>query len=120
MAGKILGRCIVAAALALIGYGVIACGDDGGSDGPDCSASTLTYANFGRPLITSKCIACHSAIPADNDIRLDTLENIKTHSEHVIEHAVELEDPAMPYLMDALPQAQREDLRTWLECGAPP
>lgn len=120
MAEKILGRCIVAAALALVGYGIIACGEDGGSDGPDCSANTRTYENFGRSLIMTKCIACHSTTPLDNNVRLDSLTSIQAQADQIIEHAVDLKDPAMPYLQEPLPEAQREDLRIWLECGAPP
>jgi mono/diheme cytochrome c family protein len=123
MLGKILTRCTMAAALALIGHGLLACGDDGdgGGGGANCSASTLTYANFAQPLFTQNCIACHGAVPIGNQVKLDSLASVKAASEEIIEHAVELEPPAMPYMPAApLPVETRNNLRTWLECGAPP
>jgi hypothetical protein len=118
MAGKILGRCIVAMALALVGQGVIACGEDG-DDGPDCSANTLTYVNFGEPLIRQNCLSCHGATPLNNMLSLTTQAAVKAESHEIIEHAVELEEPAMPFGLPPLPLEQRNNLKLWLECGAP-
>jgi mono/diheme cytochrome c family protein len=121
MVGKILGRCTVAVALALVGYGMIACGDDGGSAGPDCSTSTLTYSNYGQALVNQHCIACHGAMPVGNTTKLDTLAAIQAESHEIIERAVELSEmPTMPYLLPALPEAERQKLGQWLDCGAPP
>jgi mono/diheme cytochrome c family protein len=122
MAGKILGRCTMAVALALVGYGMIACGDDdGGSEGPDCSTNTLTYSNYGQALMNQHCIACHGATPVGSTTKLDTLAAIQAASQGIMTRAVELtEMPTMPYLLPALPEAERQKLGQWLECGAPP
>jgi hypothetical protein len=120
---KTLLRYIVAAALA-----VAACGDDdgdgddtgGGADSGTCGG--LTYNGFAKALIDTNCVGCHgpaTAAMAEN-VRLDTLASVKTNSEHIIEHAVELVEPAMPKGLPPLPEAQRQQLRQWLECGAPP
>jgi uncharacterized membrane protein len=122
MVVKFLGRHIAAATLALLGAGFLACGgDDDGDDGPDCSTVTLTYANFGKPLIDRSCISCHAATPIGNTVRLDTLPAVKAATHGIMERAVDLsEQPTMPYLMDPLPAAERENLGVWLDCGAPP
>ena len=123
MAGKILGRCMAAAALALIGQAMVACGDGdkGGGSDVDCSTVTLTYANYGQALINQHCIACHDAMPTGNTVRLDSLPAVKAETPGIIARAVELSaEPTMPYLLPTLPPAEREKLGQWLECGAPP
>lgn len=95
-----------------------ACDDDElGDDAGDCSE--LTYANFGKALIDSKCVGCHSGTAAAGGVRLDTLASIKQFTPHIIEHAVELNPPAMPYMQAPLPLADRDKLERWLDCGAP-
>ena len=125
MAGKILGRCIAAVALALIGQEIGACGGDddgeGGGSNVDCATVTLTYANYGQALINQHCIACHAATPIGNTIRLDTLAAVKAETPGILARAVDLTaEPTMPYLLPTLPPAEREKLGQWLECGAPP
>lgn len=123
MAGKNLKSCTAALTLALVGYGLMACGDDGGdgAEGPgsDCSTLSLTYANFGENLIDEHCIVCHGTTPVGNALSLDTLEKVRAEADHIIAHAVDLVEPRMPYMLPALPQATRDDLEAWLECGAP-
>jgi mono/diheme cytochrome c family protein len=113
---------MAAVALALAVYGTIACGSGGGDDGsdaPDCATSTLRYETFAKPLFTQHCAECHGAGSAE--LRLDTVNAIRAQSHEIIERAVDrTATPTMPFEMPALPEQQREDLRTWLECGAPP
>jgi uncharacterized membrane protein len=110
---KILFPCILVLSLAS------ACDDPevGTDDAGTCSE--VTYANFGKALLDSKCVSCHSASVASGGIRLDTLDDIKMHADHIIEHAVDLQPPAMPYNQAPLPQADRDKLKAWLDCGAP-
>jgi uncharacterized membrane protein len=112
MIKRVLLGCVVVAGLAA------ACGDDGdGGGGENCGVET--YKNYIQPLFTTNCIVCHSAVPAGNTVQLHTLALVKEHEEHVIEHAVELEAPSMPYMLPALPQADRDKIENWYACGAP-
>jgi mono/diheme cytochrome c family protein len=116
---KLLACGLIGAALAAFA----ACGGDDDQEEPvDCSNNTLTYKDFGKPLIDGKCVTCHSPqLAASNGgVDLSTLDEVKHWQEHVIEHAVEREEPAMPYNMPALPEADRKSLKQWLECGADP
>ncbi len=95
-----------------------ACDDDEtGEDAGNCAE--LTYANFGKALIDGKCVGCHAGAAPAGGIRLDTLADIRSHTSHIIEHAVELNPPAMPYMQSPLPLADRDKLEQWLDCGAP-
>jgi hypothetical protein len=40
-------------------------------------------------------------------------------TEEIIEHAVELAAPIMPLGSMGRPQAERDRLKKWLDCGAP-
>ena len=104
-----------------------ACGDDPESDdttgGADAGASctTDTYLVYAQPFFKTNCTICHSAaldMSADKNVKLDTLEGIKASKEHILMHAVNLEAPIMP-MTGALPAAERERLKKWLNCGAP-
>lgn len=108
-----------------------ACGDDDGGDAPatntndagavSAAGCTDTYANFGQKfLMDSTCTTCHGATTAmalGNNVRLDTLDGVKEHKPHIIEHAVNLVEPIMPSNTKGLPAADRERLKKWLECG---
>ena len=94
---------------------------------PDADAGTpgtggcteLTYVNFGKPLLDSKCVSCHSASVPSGDVRLDTVASVRASADEVIFHAVYQFPPAMPYNQPPLPQADLDKLEQWLNCGAP-
>lgn len=103
-----------------------ACGDDGTDDGATpaggANCTPDTYVSFAQPLFMTNCTICHSAAQAatlGNNVKLDTLPDIKTHKPHIIEHAVDLQAPIMPSGTQGLPAADRERLKKWLNCGAP-
>jgi cytochrome c5 len=117
--------CVLIAALALA-----ACGDDGDGDtgattggndaGISAAGCTDTYANFGQKFLMDKtCTTCHGAQAATlgDNVRLDTLDGVKTHKPHIIEHAVDLKEPIMPSGTMGMPAADRERLKKWLDCG---
>lgn len=141
MSKKFLIHCFAAATLALA-----ACGDDGDDSGgdpqpdsgvlPDAGGGVdaggadaggnacdgLTYENYGKNVLsrTGFCLGCHSATPTDNTVRLDTLENVRTHANDIIQHAVEpRSEPKMPQNLPALPAEDQAKLKKWLQCGAP-
>jgi uncharacterized membrane protein len=115
MIKRVLLGCVVVASLAA------ACGGDDGGDegGGGTNCGVETYTNFIQPLFNTNCIACHAATPVGNTVRLDSLASVKEHEHHVIEHAVELEAPSMPYMLPPLPQTDRDKIENWYACGAP-
>jgi mono/diheme cytochrome c family protein len=106
--------CVLAAGLAA------ACGGDSG--GEDTASCTDTYDSYAKGFFATNCNSCHSAATfkasGGGEIQLDSLALVKEHEEHVLEHAVELEMPIMPYLTQGLPEADRQRLKKWYECGA--
>jgi mono/diheme cytochrome c family protein len=109
--------CVLAAGLAA------ACGgDDGGGDDVDPATCTDTYELYAKGFFATNCNSCHAAAvykaSGGGEIQLDSLALVKEHKEHVIEHSVELEMPIMPYLTQGLPEADRQRLKKWYDCGA--
>ena len=94
-------------------------------------ASTLTYASFGEPFMTTYCVACHDSqktgadrngAPAFHDF--DTQVGVQRVLNHIDQTAAvgpaatntvmpPDEEAAIPTL------AERELLAEWLACGAP-
>jgi hypothetical protein len=123
MSRSIKFSCVLIAALSFA-----ACGDDSG-DGTGAPAGdggtaggcgTDTYANYGMAFFKKNCTDCHSAaIDLSNmGFKFDAVADIRTHKAHIIEHVVELKEPIMP-MTGALPAADREKLKKWLDCGSP-
>jgi uncharacterized membrane protein len=112
MSRSIKFSCVLIAALSFA-----ACGDDGGGD---ACTSTDTYKDYGMAFFTKNCTLCHSATVdlSNMGYKFDTVEGIRMHKGHIIEHAVELKEPIMP-MTGALPPAERERLKAWLNCDAP-
>lgn len=90
-----------------------------GDGGLPSGCTELTYLNFGKPLLDSKCVNCHAGSSASGGVRLDTLAEVRANATEVIMHAVYQFPPAMPYNQPALPLADLEKLQEWLDCGAP-
>jgi uncharacterized membrane protein len=74
--------------------------------------STLTYANFGQDVITTRCMSCHD----EQSPQLETQAQVKTRAGQILDLAVYTS--AMP--LDAeMPLDERRMLGEWLVCGAP-
>lgn len=110
------------------------CGDDSGGESPNvggngdagasaCTSQTLTYENHFKGTVFSVCTTCHSAAGSTSlggGIRLDSIENIRAKSADIIQHAVLRMEPAMPPPpFAALSDSERQNVQTWLNCGAP-
>jgi hypothetical protein len=95
--------------------------DGGAADAGAGGCGADTYMNFGQAFFMMHCIGCHGmqATFTGGGVRLDSIANIRMHTEHIIEHAVELELPIMPLGTMGRPQAERDRLKKWLDCGAP-
>ncbi|MEY4509838.1 MAG: hypothetical protein RLZZ450_1960 [Pseudomonadota bacterium] len=104
-----------------------ACGSDPASSGPECPpASTLTYADFGKPFLTKYCSSCHAASvrgsarqAAPTDDVFDTVAQVRAKSDEVV-HEVSVEK-SMPFGPGSLKPsaAEREQFGEWVACGAP-
>jgi uncharacterized membrane protein len=74
--------------------------------------STLTYANFGKDVITTACMSCHDT----ESPRLATQAMIQSRATQILDAAV---------YTDAMPEDgtmtidERKLLGEWLVCGAP-
>jgi uncharacterized membrane protein len=75
--------------------------------------STLTYENFGQPLVTDQCLSCHATAqkPA-----LATQAEIQGNRQAILKVAVETTQ--MPK-GSAMGLDERQLLGEWLACGAP-
>jgi cytochrome c5 len=119
--------CILIAALSFA-----ACGDDGddtgggsttnpaggGDAGAVCTVDT--YANYGNKFFMTNCTVCHSAafdMSKTMNVKLDTQAGVQASKAGILQHAVQLMAPIMP-MTGALPQADRDRLKKWLDCGA--
>jgi len=89
-------------------------GDPTGIENVTCPPeSTLTYENFGRDLIDTKCLECHDG---DERPNLATQAAIIRNKDEILDLAVYTD--AMPEEED-MPLAERELLGEWIACGAP-
>src|SRR5262245_5360312 len=94
-----------------------ACRDDGTDDsaspagGTNCTPDS--YTNYYATFFMTNCTVCHGAQAATlgDGVKLDNLPDIKTHKQHIIEHAVDLVPPIMPSGTPGLPAADRERLK---------
>jgi hypothetical protein len=104
--------------VALCGVSV-ACGKDGGPTGATCPPdSTLTYANFGEPLLSSVCLECHNSLRKPN---LSTQAAVQANIAAIDRMAAAGPDATNTAMPDDGPisNADRRKLGEWLACGAP-
>jgi len=75
--------------------------------------STLTYENFGQPLIADQCLSCHTTKerPA-----LTSQEAIQSNRQAILSNAVT--STKMPK-GSSMQLDERDMLGEWLACGAP-
>jgi uncharacterized membrane protein len=93
------------------------------------TTQTLTYASFGQAFFAGYCQRCHAStvtglarMGAPTDHTFDTVEQIRSISDHIDEHAAA--GPAavnteMPPDAPTPTEAERRQLGEWLACGAP-
>ena len=74
--------------------------------------STLSYASFGKDLVTTQCMSCHDR----KNPALGTQTQIQAHRSQILDAAVYTD--AMPEGRD-LSIEERRLLGEWLACGAP-
>lgn len=90
-----------------------------GATCPDGGA-TLTYASFGQAFMATECTSCHGTARAEGGIRLDTQSSVQANAsliDSVAGAGPNGERTSMPQGA-SVPAATREQLSTWLACGA--
>ncbi len=96
-----------------------ACAGGDTSTGIDTSAlscppeSTLTYEDFGQPMMADNCLSCHAGKERP---RLDSVEQIRANTNAIMLEAVETTN--MPD-SSSMVLEERQLLGEWLACGAP-
>jgi uncharacterized membrane protein len=85
--------------------------------GDTCSVTAPSYKDTIAPIIEARCTSCHTGV-GDAPWPLDTWENIVEWADLV---ATSVDRCTMPPSDAGIPftAGEREDLRTWLICGAP-
>lgn len=105
---------------------------------PSRAGEPPTYERDIKPLLAKRCVVCHNGKKLDKPeisggLALDSLEAIlqgtKDHKVVQPSHSVDSEiyrrlvdtddETRMPLMEDALPVAQREVVRRWIDAGAP-
>lgn len=105
--------------LAMISCILAACAGGDPSTGIDTSTlscpptSTLTYEDFGQPMIADNCLSCHAGKESP---RLDSVEQIRANKSAIMQAAVAT--TSMPDSSDMVLE-ERQLLGEWLACGAP-
>ena len=104
----------------LVLFGITGCKHDVEEIAPDCKVSGVTYENYIKYTISSKCLGCHTAgsiqpymntyaqvMVIVNDGRL---KEVLTGAPGVMQ---------MPYNSEPLPDCQVQNIVTWVDNGAP-
>ncbi|NEN22991.1 hypothetical protein G3O08_05690 [Cryomorpha ignava] len=88
----------------------------------DCDTTNVTYVSKIEPIITAKCLGCHSGSSPQGDISLSGYANVRDQSiDGSLLQAVQHVGTAtpMPYQSSQLPQCEIDLIRIWIENGAP-
>ena len=101
----------------------MACSDAGesagGGNGLCLDAPTVTWENFGEPLIVENCQSCHGSAAGDRHgapdaVTFDSYEEVITWRESIL-RVTDPDTRTMPPGM-ALAERDRELLEIWLTC----
>src|SRR5262245_55935475 len=100
---------------------LLAAGCEEGADLGECPPSSDAQQLAGRQVVTGRCQNCHDSAKtgaarqdAPDDLNFDDLAIVRAEAESMYGEVVEGEMPEDGSLTDA----EKEDLRVWLACGA--
>ena len=88
----------------------------------DCDTTNVTYAGTIRPLLQSKCVGCHNSTTSSGSVNLSTHAGAQIPALNgkllaVVNH--EAGFSPMPKGGNKLPACEIDELRIWVEDGAP-
>jgi uncharacterized membrane protein len=109
----------------LAATGALGCGETPASEGHPCppGGTPLTYENFGKPFLDTRCQGCHGGRPgqregAPESFDFGTHAAAQQHLERIYARAAD-DSTSMPPGPDDPPADERARLGEWLGCGAP-
>lgn len=79
------------------------------------TCGTLTYASFGKQLMATYCVGCHSGANAKHNVQLDTLVGVQKNKAAIKRQSVT--GTSMPSVDPKPSAAERQKLGQWLDCG---
>lgn len=96
------------------------------------TGNSPVFAAKVRPILASRCYACHGASVQQNGLRVDSLEALlkgsdsgkvitpgKSASSHLVSRLLGDEFPRMPYGAPPLSASEIQIIRQWIDSGAP-
>jgi hypothetical protein len=91
-----------------------------GATCPD-GGTTLTYSSFGQSFMATECTSCHGSGKSSGGIRLDTQSAVQANAALIDSVAGAGPDSVRTSMPEggSVDTATREELSTWLACGAP-
>lgn len=125
------GRKITTATLALLAFAGVAAADRLAAAEEGAAAEKVTYVDHVRPILREHCFLCHNQNRAQNDLKLDSYENLmaggasgpavepgdaeNSYLYMLVSHS---EQPFMPPNADRLPEEKLSVIKRWIEGGA--
>jgi hypothetical protein len=91
----------------------------------DCKSCDTLQVSFSRvisPLIQAACLGCHQQANPSGGIRLDSYDAIKAHALSGALYGSVSGQSAyvrMPFMQSALPECNQQQIKRWVEEGAP-
>lgn len=109
----------------VLSFALVACQGPISIDEHPCppQGTTLTYENFGKAFVDSRCQSCHASRAFDRagapaEYFFDTREDVLRHRDRIFVRSAASND-SMPPGPDDPSEADRNKLADWLACGAP-
>lgn len=115
--GQWLGHVAAVLAVALLG-----CGGAGGASCPNdlpasCPATVPSYQATIAPLINLRCVTCHSPGGQESSLPFQTYSEVYPNRSAMLNQVYACNMPLAP--APKLTAQERQELLTWLVCGAP-
>jgi mono/diheme cytochrome c family protein len=113
-------KSLSAAALGIVLFACLgACaGEPIGDDPCPPGGTTLTYEDFGEEFFAEWCVRCHGGPNGYSSRSFTTLADIQAESARIFINAA-AGNAFMPPGPDGPSREERDELATWLACGAP-
>lgn len=88
-----------------------------------CDTTNVTFSGVIKPLITTKCVGCHSASNPGGGIKLTSYTEIKTQVNNqklwgAINHLPGYKPMPYPAGGPKMPQCELDQIRIWIQAGA--
>lgn len=88
----------------------------------ECNITAATYATDIAPILESHCIRCHRNGREDGNVNLEGFQQVKPYADNGSLYGTTNHDagyPVMPTDGFKIPACEIEQIRVWVEMGAP-